>query len=79
MKTSRKWVRVTKVEYRNTSFYGNPSQWVTFMVGNSSYIGYTAVNAACGYSAEGFKNKLCDMTYHVTRRGNIIIDFMRNA
>lgn len=73
-------VFVESVSYRNTSYYGNPSYWVTFKTAEGEYItGYTGVDHACGYGCKNYVGKACRMTYHHTRSGNTIIDNMLKA
>ena len=74
-------VIVKSVERKCISVCGNPSYWVEFEPKYSlSEIkdrkGYTASNASCGYSASNFVGKECNMEYHYTRNGALIIDTM---
>lgn len=68
--------KVLSTQYKNTSYYGNPSYWVTFVHNGDLITGYTANNAACGYGCSNYNGKLCAITYHYTRKGNVIIDYM---
>lgn len=76
-KTITKAVKITAAEYKCTSYYGNPSYYVTFEdeSGNESR-GYTASNAACGYGVKNFLNKYANITYHITRNGSLIIEYI---
>lgn len=69
-------VKVQTIKYKSTSYYGNPSYWVTFVHDGDLIIGYTANNAACGYGCSNYNGKMCAITYHYTRKGNVIIDYM---
>ena len=80
MKKIKALVFVESVKYRNTSYYGNPSYWVKFKDTDNVHItGYTGVDHACGYGCSNYVNKWCCMTYHTTRKGNVIIDNMLNC
>ena len=71
---------VTAARRKNTSYYGNPSYYIDFITPDGeSLTGYTATNAACGYGCTNYINKPCRLTYHETRTGNIIIDFMEKV
>jgi len=77
MKNIKKIVTVTNVEYRNTSYYGNPSNWITFIDENGTEeTGYTSPDAACGYGCSNYLNKPCVIEYHYTMAGNCVINFM---
>lgn len=69
--------KVIGTSYKCTSYYGNPSYWVTFETKEGETIhAYTANNAACGYACTNFNGKECEITYHHTRSGSAIIDYM---
>ena len=77
-------VIVKSVERKGISVNGNPSYWVEFEPKYSlSELGfrkgYTASNAQCGYSATNFVGKECKIEYHFTRKGNLIIDTMKEV
>ena len=69
---------IYSVRYKCTSYYGNPSYYVTFSDedGGTLY-GYTASNAACGYGCSNYVNRRAEITYHITRGGSVIIDFIK--
>ena len=68
---------ITATEYKNTSFYGNPSRWVWFTDdAGREYYGHTASDAACGYGVTNFLNKRAEIVYHYTRKGTLIIEFI---
>ena len=67
-------------KYRNTSWLGNPSRFVDGVTEQGDvFRGYTAPNATCGYSCENWENKSAKLIYHVTRSGNIVIDYIRDV
>lgn len=77
-----KLVNTTLVKYerRNNSAAGNPSYSLCFTNGTEMIAGKTASNAPCGYTAENFSDgRACDVTYHITRAGNVIIDKIKEA
>ena len=68
--------KVFGVQYKSTSYYGNPSYWVTFETDNGVLTAYTATDAACGYGCRNYLGGSAEITYHRTRTGNYIIDYM---
>lgn len=82
MKTNRiKTIgKIKKVEYRNSSVYGNPSYFIAFEDEKGKLIiGYTKPNAECAY---GCKNpelrEFAYIEYHFTKSGKIVIDYIFN-
>ena len=72
--------RLTSYERGNCSVYGNPSWYVCFDNGSEEITGKTASDASCGYVVENFRDgRACNVTYHVTRAGNVIIDKIEEA
>ena len=72
--------KLMRCEKRNCSIYGNPSWYVCFNNGTEEISGKTASNASCGYVVENFRNgSACNVTYHITRSGNVIIDRIAEA
>lgn len=69
-----KRVKVTNVKYRNTSFVGNSSYWVTFETENDLLKGYTKPNTKAGLIADEVNGKVIDISYHYTKKGTLIID-----
>lgn len=67
-------------ERRNNSYYGNPRYMGVFENENGDYlVGTTASNASCAYS---FLNNTASkkvITYHETKTGNIVIDYIEEA
>lgn len=78
MKAITKAVTITAKEYKSSSIYGNPSYWVYFTDEEGNELsGYTASNAACGYGVGNYINEKVNITFHYTRAGNLVIDFIR--
>ena len=72
--------KLISYERRNNSAYGNPSWYVRFDNGTVRIMGKTASNASCGYSLTNFRDgRLANVTYHVTKAGNTIIDGIEEA
>ena len=71
--------RIISTRYKSTSYYGNPKYYVSFEDENGEYYrGETANNAACAYGINNSCYKTsCYITYHVTRNGNLILDYLR--
>lgn len=61
----------------NSSCYGNPAYYGEFINSAGETLkGRTASNAACAY---GFLNQIEQprkITYHITRTGNVIFDYV---
>ena len=78
MKTNRiKTIgKIKGTSYRNTSYYGNPSYYVLFENEEGETIkGYTAANAACGYSCTNSEfRQFAYIEYHTTKGGKVVID-----
>ena len=72
--------KLVSYERRNSSAYGNPAWYVCFDNGTDSVMGKTASNAQCGYTVENFSDgRACNVSYHITRTGNTIIDSISEA
>ena len=78
MKTKRIKVigKIKDVTFRNRSVYGNPSYYITFENEEGEEItGYTAANAACGYSCTNSEfRQFAYIEYHTTKGGKVVID-----
>ena len=67
--------KLMSYERRNNSANGNPSYNASFSNGSEEITGKTASDASCGYSLTNFRDgRACNVTYHVTKGGNTIID-----
>lgn len=68
--------KIKGAAYRNTSYYGNPSYYITFENETGEIIkGYTAPNAACAYGCTNSEfREFAYITYHRTKGGKVIID-----
>ena len=60
---------VQNITYKNTSYFGNNSYWVSF----GDMLGYTAPNHSCGYGCHNYKGKEAKITYHFTKGGKCVI------
>lgn len=78
MKTQRQKTigKIKGTAYRNTSYFGNPSYYITFENEEGETIkGYTAPNAACAYGCTNSElREFACIVYHVTKGGKVIID-----
>lgn len=78
MKTQRQKTigKIKGTAYRNTSYFGNPSYFITFETEEGETIkGYTAPNAACAYGCTNSEfSKFACIVYHITKGGKVIID-----
>ena len=78
MKTNRQKTigKIKGTSYRNTSYFGNPSYYITFENEEGETIkGYTAANAACGYSCTNSEfRQFAYIEYHTTKGGKVVID-----
>lgn len=79
-KRIRTIAKIKKVEYRNTSVYGNPSYYIAFEDEKGKLIiGYTKPNAACAYGARNPDlREFAYIEYHMTKSGKIVIDYICN-
>ena len=67
--------KLMSYENGNNSVNGNPSYHASFSNGSEEVTGKTASDASCGYSLTNFRDgRACNVTYHVTKGGNTIID-----
>ena len=72
--------KVLKVEYRNTSYYGNNSYWLNFLNCEGHFErGYTSPNASCGYTVQNYREgDTIFLRYHYTKGGRCIIDGIKH-
>lgn len=69
--------KLSYYERLNRSFYGNPRYYGVFTnERGETLVGKTATNAACAYGFLNYQNAPRKVTYHITRNGNIIFDFI---
>ena len=65
-------------ERRNNSYYGNPKFFGVFENENGETLeGITASNATCAYEFLNNIEAVREVEYHITRTGNVIIDYIR--
>lgn len=67
--------RIISTAPKSVSYYGNPSRLVTFeTIFGDVLNGYTATDAACGYSCDNSDLKeFASFEYHYTKTGSIVI------
>ena len=64
-------------ERRNNSVNGNPKYMGVFEAENGDILrATTASDASCGYSFLNKQDKNRMVEYHITRTGNVIIDYI---
>ena len=67
--------KLMSYEKGNNSINGNPSYHASFSNGSDEITGKTASDAKCGYTLTTFSDgRACNVTYHITRAGNVIIN-----
>ena len=67
-------------ERRNNSVNGNPKYYGIFEAENGDILrGTTGTDCACGYSFLNNPASKKVITYHETKTGNIIIDYIEEA
>ena len=72
--------KLTSCKRGNCSVYGNPSWHASFSNGSEEITGKTASDASCGGSLTNFSDgRACNVTYHITRAGNVIINKIEEA
>ena len=65
-------------ESKPCSVYGNPKFAAVFENENGEVLsGTTATDAACAYGFLNFPENPRKVTYHVTRKGNVIFDYVK--
>lgn len=69
--------KLSYYERLNCSCYGNPRFFGVFTnESGETLAGKTAFNASCAYGFLNYRNARRKVTYHITRNGNIIFDFI---
>ena len=72
--------KLMSYEKGNCSVYGNPSYHASFSNGSEEITGKTASDAQCGYTITNFRDgRACNVIYHITRAGNVIIDKIKEV
>ena len=72
--------KLMSYERRNNSVNGNPSYRASFSNGSEEITGQTASDASCGGTLTNFSDgRACNVTYHITRAGNTVIDRITEA
>ena len=67
--------KLTNYERRNNSINGNPSYHASFSNGSEEVTGKTASDASCGGTLTNFSDgRACNVTYHITRAGSVILN-----
>ena len=65
-------------ERRNNSYYGNPKYFGIFENENGEILqATTASNASCAYEFLNQKDDKKEITYHTTKAGSNIIDYIK--
>ena len=63
---------------KNCSQYGNPKYYGIFENEKGETLkGTTATDASCAYGFLNYQDKPRTITYHITRKGNCIIDYIK--
>lgn len=61
----------------NCSYYGNPAYYGEFEnAAGETLKGRTASNASCAYGFLNYREKPRKITYHITKTGNVIFDYI---
>lgn len=75
--------KVLRVDYRNTTFYGNNTYYLNFLTSEGHFErGYTSPDSSCSYTIQNYKyaeGKLIFLKYHYTRGGKCVIDRIKHA
>ena len=69
--------KLVDYERKNSSYSGNPKYYSYFENEKDSFCGTTASNAACAYGFLNDMDKERIVTYHITKTGNTIIDYIK--
>ena len=69
--------KLTRYERKNCSVYGNPRFYGVFEDVDGNWLeATTASNAACAYEFVDYPDFMRKITYHTTKKGNNIIDYI---
>ena len=69
--------KLVNYERRNSSYYRNPKYCGYFENEKDSFCGTTATDASCAYGFLNDMDKERIVTYHITKTGNAIIDYIK--
>lgn len=70
--------KLVRYERRNNSYYGNPKYYGVFEDAEGNILhATTATNASCAYGFLNYPEQERTLTYHTTRTGNNIIDYIK--
>ena len=69
--------KLINYERRNSSYSGNPKYYGYFENEKDSFCGTTATDASCAYGFLNDMDKERIVTYHITKTGNTIIDYIK--
>lgn len=70
--------KLIRYERKNNSYYGNPKYFGVFENENGEILqATTASNASCAYGFLNQREEVREVTYHTTRIGNNIIDYIK--
>ena len=69
--------KLISYERKNSSYYGNPKYYGVFENENGEILeATTATDAGCAYGFLNYPKQNRTLTYHTTRTGNNIIDYI---
>ena len=69
--------KLTRYERKNCSVYGNPRFYGVFEDVDGNWLeATTASDAACAYGFLNYPDSMRKITYHITKKGNNIIDYI---
>lgn len=75
----KKTIEILNIEFKNLSYYGNPSYYVFFKDNEGNYgRAYTQSNAMCGYRIKNYLNKVINVFCHYTKKNNLVIEMIEN-
>ena len=63
----------------NNSYYGNPRYFAVYELSNGFLKGKTSSDGKIGYTIFNNRDSEKILTYHVTRTGNIIFDYVEEV
>ena len=70
--------KLVRYERRNNSYYGNPKYFGVFEDAEGNILcATTATDASCAYGFLNYPEDVRTVTYHTTRTGNNIIDYIK--